>query len=36
MAPALRATRVQPNDALKAQGRGAIGDEHGASDRVPC
>ncbi len=29
MAPALRATQVQPNDALKAQGRGAIGDGHG-------
>jgi predicted permease len=30
MAPALRATQVQPNDALKAQGRGTIGgDGHG-------
>ena len=26
MAPALRGTRVQPNDALKAQGRGVVGD----------
>jgi putative ABC transport system permease protein len=26
MAPALRGTRVQPNDALKAQGRGVAGD----------
>jgi predicted permease len=26
MAPALRGTRVQPNEALKAQGRGVVGD----------
>ena len=26
VAPALRGTRVQPNDALKAQGRGVVGD----------
>jgi putative ABC transport system permease protein len=26
MAPTLRGTRVQPNDALKAQGRGVVGD----------
>jgi len=26
IAPALRGTRVQPNDALKAQGRGVVGD----------
>jgi putative ABC transport system permease protein len=26
MAPALRGTRVQPNDALKTQGRGVVGD----------
>jgi predicted permease len=26
MAPALRGTRVQPNDALKSQGRGVVGD----------
>ena len=27
-APAFRAARVQPNDALKAQGRGVVGDGH--------